>query len=141
MSVFYINQNDCLLKKQDERLKVVRQKETLIDVRLMEITQVVISGRVTVTPEVFNELSKRNIGLYYLNEHGRYQTRLEPPCSKNIFLRVSQYKANFDPKIKASIARGFVKGKLSNYRMTLLQLQRETDFDLSSSINNIRSLA
>lgn len=53
MAVFYINQNDCILKKQDERLKVVQQKETLKDVRLMEITQVVISGRVTVTPGKF----------------------------------------------------------------------------------------
>lgn len=138
MAVFYINQNDCLLKKQDERLKVVQQKETIKDVRLMDITQVVISGRVTVTPEVFNELSQRKIGLYYLNEHGRYQTRLEPPFSKNILLRIAQYKANFDNYMKASIARGFVKGKLSNYRMSLLQLQRESDFDLSSSINNIK---
>lgn len=139
MGVFYINQNDCILKKQDERLKVVQQKHTLIDVRLLDITQVVISGRVTVTPEVFNELSQRKIGLYYLNEHGRYQTRLEPPCSKNILLRIAQFKANFDPIIKASIAKAFVKGKLTNYRMSLMQLQRETDYDLSSSINNIKS--
>lgn len=138
MAVFYINQNDCLLKKQDERLKVVYQKETIKDVKLLDITQIVISGRVTVTPEVFNELSQRKIGLYYLNEYGRYQTRLEPPCSKNILLRIAQYKANFDNDMKSSIARAFVKGKLSNYRMSLLQLQRETDFDLSSSINNIK---
>lgn len=139
MSVFYINQNDCMLKKKDERLKVVRQKETLIEVRLIDITQVVISGRVTVTPEVFHELSKRKIGLYYLNEYGKYQTKLEPPSSKNVLLRIAQFKANFNPEMKASIARGFVKGKLSNYRMSLLQLQRENDIDISPSINNIKS--
>lgn len=140
MSVFYINQNDCWLKKKDEILKVIDfQKKVLKEVRLIDISQVIISGRVTVTPEVFCELSDRKIGLYYLNEHGKYQTKLEPASSKNILLRIAQFKANFDPAKKACIARAFVKGKLSNYRMSLLQLQRETEIDISSSINNIKS--
>lgn len=140
MSVFYINQNDCWLKKKDERLKVIDfQKNVLKDVRLNDLSQIIISGRVTVTPEVFCELSERNIGLYYLNEHGKYQTKLEPAYSKNILLRIAQFKANFDPLMKAAIARSFVKGKLTNYRMSLLQLQRESEIDIASSINNIKS--
>ncbi len=140
MATFYINQNDCLLKKVDERLKVVKDKQTLIDIPLIKITQVVIMGRVTVTHEVFAELSKRKISLCYMSEFGKYKTRLEPPFSKNVFLRVEQYKARFDEKKKCKIASFFVKGKLTNYRMALMQLQRENEVDISSSINLIKEL-
>lgn len=141
MATFYINENDSLLKKVDERLKVVKDKQTLADIPLIKITQVVIFGRVTVTHEVFEELSKRNISLCYMSEHGKYKTRLEPPFSKNIFLRVAQYKARFDPDKKNKIAGSFVKGKLTNYRMALMQLQRENkEIDISSSINLIKEL-
>lgn len=141
MATFYINQNDCLLKKVDERLKVVKEKETLADIPLIKITQVVIMGRVTVTHEVFHELSKRNISLCYMTEHGKYKTRLEPPFSKNVHLRVAQYKARFDENKKNRIAGFFVKGKLTNYRMALMQLQRDNkEIDISSSVNMIKEL-
>jgi CRISPR-associated protein Cas1 len=141
MATLYINQNDCLLKKVDERLIVVRDKEKLMDVQLIKITQVVIFGRVTVTPEVFSELSIRNISLSYLSEYGKYKTRLEPPLSKNVLLRISQYKNNLNDELKSKLAKEFVKGKLMNYRMAILQLQRENkDIDISSSINLIKEM-
>lgn len=141
MSTFYVNQNDCLIKKVDERLKVVKDRETLMDIPLIKITQVVIFGRVTVTHEVFEELSKRKISLCYLSEHGKYKTRLEAPFSKNILLRVEQFKANFDNERKCKLASAFVIGKLSNYRMSIMQLQRENkEMDFSSSINLLKEM-
>lgn len=140
MAVFYINQNECLLKKVDERLVLVKDRQTLTDIPLIKITQVVILGRVTVTPDVFDELSKRKISLCYMSEYGRYKTKLEPPFSKNVILRIAQYKASFDDKQKAEIAKTFVRGKLTNYRMALLQIQREKEIDLSSSINLIKEM-
>jgi CRISPR-associated protein Cas1 len=146
MATLYINQNDCLLKKVDERLVVIKDKEKLMDVQLIKITQVVIFGRVTVTHEVFSELSARNISLSYLSEHGKYKTRLEPPLSKNVILRIAQYKNNLDEELKCKLAKEFVKGKLMNYRMAILQLQRENDrrsgkeMDFSSSINLLKEM-
>jgi CRISPR-associated protein Cas1 len=141
MSTLYINQDDCILKKVDERIKVVKDKETIMDIPLIKITQVVIFGRVTVTHEVFSELSNRNIGLCYLNQYGRYKTRLEPPFSKNILLRIEQFKRSFDEKRKARLSGYFVIGKLSNYRMALMQLQRDNkQIEISSSINLLKEM-
>jgi CRISPR-associated protein Cas1 len=141
MATFYINQNDCLLKKVDERLIVVKEREKIIDIPMIKITQVVILGRVTVTPEVFYELSNRNIGLCFLNEYGRYKTRLEPPLSKNVILRIAQYKNNFDENLKNKLAKALVNGKLTNYRMALLQLQRENkEIDILSEINLLKEM-
>ncbi|MFN8673083.1 MAG: CRISPR-associated endonuclease Cas1 [Candidatus Sericytochromatia bacterium] len=141
MSVFYINENDCILKKVDERVKLIKDKITLADIPLIKITEIVIFGRVTVTHEVFEELSRRKISLCYLSEYGKYKTRLETNFSKNIILRVNQYKNNFDNDKKCKISAGFVKGKLSNYRMAILSLQREKkEIDFSSSINLLKEL-
>jgi len=140
MSTLYINQNDCLVKKVDERLKVIQGKETLIDIPLIKISQVVIFGRVTVTPEVFFELSQRRISLCYLSEFGKYKTRLETNFSKNILLRIAQYQAYFSEEKKCALAAAFVKGKLLNYRNAILRLQRESDLDLSAPVNRIKEM-
>lgn len=141
MATLYVNQNDCLLKRVDERLKVVKDRETLMDIPLIKITQVIILGRVTVTPDVFSELSSRNISLCYLSEYGRYKTRLEPPFSKNVILRIAQYQASFDEETKIRIASYFVKGKLANYRMAIMQAQRDNkEYDFSQSKNLLKEL-
>jgi len=121
MSTLYVTQQGAVISKESERLKVTLEKELLLDVPLRKISQVVIFGRVLVTPPAVSVLLDQGIDLCYLTQHGKYLGRLQPEWSKNAPLRVEQYKAMLDPARGLALARGFVLGKLANLRMTLVR--------------------
>jgi CRISPR-associated protein Cas1 len=139
MSTLYITQQDSVLRKVDERLKVTKEKETLLDLPMLKVSQVVLFGRVTVTAATVGALLDHGISLCYLSEHGRYRGRLEPPFSKNSLLRVAQYQAAFDPVRRLALAKRFVAGKLANLRVLLLRANREReDPAIAAAVDEIR---
>jgi len=125
--IFYITQQDSVLRKVDERLKVTQNGQTLLDIPLIKVSQVVLYGRVTVTAATVATLVEPGVGLCYLSEQGRYIGRLEPHFSKNSLLRADQWRAAFDEQRKLAIARQFVQGKLETVRVMLLRANREQD--------------
>jgi CRISPR-associated protein Cas1 len=139
MSTLYITQQDSVLRKVDERLKVTQNGQTLLDIPLIKVSQVILYGRVTVTPATVATLMEHGVGLCYLSERGRYIGRLEPHFSKNSLLRVDQWRAAFDDQRKLAIARQFVEGKLENMRVMLLRANREQESpELARAIDGIK---
>ncbi|MDY7006602.1 MAG: type I-D CRISPR-associated endonuclease Cas1d [Cyanobacteriota bacterium] len=154
MGTTYITHEDAFIGKNDERLVVKADKQKLLDIPLIKVDGVVILGRATVSPAVVMELLSRHIPLSFLTANGKYLGRLEPEMTKNIFVRSAQWKAAEKPEQAIHVVKGFVRGKLKNYRNILLRRQRESselDFDLPlkklegaiapiNSTNNIDSL-
>ena len=139
MSTLYLTQQDSVLRKEDERLKVTLKGETLLDLPMLKVSEVVVMGRVTVTPYTVAALMERNVHLTYLTEHGRYIGRIEPAFSKNSLLRRAQYATAFDEHRTLSLAKGFVAGKLANLRVTLLRAARNTEgLDVDNAVEAIR---
>lgn len=124
MSTLYITTQDSVLRKVDERLKVTLKDQTLVDIPMIKVSQVILLGRVTVTPFTVSALMERDIELCYLTEHGRFVGRLQPPFSKNSILRKEQYRASFDEGKTLSLAKRFVAGKLANMRTFMVRVQR-----------------
>ncbi len=139
MSTLYLTQQDSVLRKEDERLKVTLKGETLLDLPMLKVSQVVVMGRVTVTPYTVAALMERNVHLTYLTEHGRYIGRIEPAFSKNSLLRKAQYAAAFSEDRTLTLARGFVLGKLANLRVALLRAARNTEgLNVDAAVEAIR---
>ena len=139
MSTLYLTQQDSVLRKEDERLRVTLKGETLLDLPMLKVSQVVVMGRVTVTPHTVAALMERNVNLTYLTEYGRYIGRIEPAFSKNSLLRRAQYAASFDEHRTLTLARGFVLGKLANLRVTLLRAARNSDeLNVDDAVEGIR---
>lgn len=126
MGTVYVVREDAFLGKVDERLHVKYQRERLLDVPLLKVDGVVLLGRATVSPAVVDELLERHIPLSFLTRYGRYRGRLEPELTKNIFVRRSQWKAAGTTSESVAAVRGFVRGKLKNYRSLLQRKQRDT---------------
>jgi CRISPR-associated protein Cas1 len=143
MGTVYITQEDAFLGKVDERLSVKYQRDRLLDVPLIKINGVVVLGRATVSPAVVEELLDRNIPLSFLTRYGRYRGRLEPEVTRNIFVRRAQWAAAGNTSQATDAVRGFVRGKLKNYRNLLQRKQREnSERTLTESIDQLnRSIA
>ena len=139
MGTVYITQEDAFIGKTDERLNVRAEKQTLLDVPLIKVDGVVILGRATVSPAAIMELLERKIPLSFLTRTGRYLGRLEPELTKNIFVRSAQWKAFGETEQALHAVKGFVRGKLKNYRNSLLRSQREyTELDLETAIARLK---
>lgn len=138
MGTVYITQNDAFIGKTDERLTVKADKKQILDVPLIKIDGVVILGRATLSPAVVIELLERKIPLSFMTGTGRYLGRLEPELTKNIFVRSAQWKAAGESSSALHVVRGVIRGKLKNYRNSLLRHAREhPDTDLQVAIAKI----
>lgn len=125
MATIYVSRQGATLRKTGERLKVTIRKETLADVPLIKVSQVVVFGKASITAATLAELLNKQIEVCYLTQKGRYIGRVQPEFSKNSLLRIAQYKASVTPKHALSLAKSCVVGKLSNMRALLLRTMRD----------------
>ncbi|MEY3870294.1 MAG: hypothetical protein RLZZ338_4188 [Cyanobacteriota bacterium] len=141
MGTLYINQDDVFIGKTDERLQVKAKNQTLKDVPLIHLDGVVILGRATISPAAIAELLQRKIPLTFLSDTGQFLGKLEPELTKNIFVRDAQWKAAGETPHAIHVVRGFIRGKLKNYRISLLQTQRDhAELKLESAIDQIANI-
>lgn len=138
MATVYITEPDAFIGKTDERLSVKANNKMLLDVPLIKVDGIVVLGRATVSPSAISELLERHISLSFLTNTGKYLGRLEPEVTKNIFVRKAQWQAVGESVKAIHVVKGFVRGKLKNYRNALLRAQREyTQLDLSEQITRL----
>lgn len=137
MGTVYVSTEDALIGKTDERLRVRFQNQTLLDVPLIKVDGVVVLGRATVSPAALMELLERKIPLSFLTGTGRFLGRLEPELTKNVLLRSAQWQAAGETPQAVHLVQGFVRGKLKNYRISLLRSQREKIEGLGEGIKRI----
>jgi len=140
MGTVYITQEDAFIAKVDERLNVKSEKKTILDVPLIKVDGLVVMGRASISPAAIAELINQKISLSFLTTNGKYLARLEPEMSKNIFVRAAQWKAAGESPIAIHVTQGFVRGKLKNYRQSLLLAQRRySELDLNAGLQKLGS--
>jgi CRISPR-associated protein Cas1 len=125
MGTIYITSEDAFIGKIDERLQVKANKQKLLDVPLIKVEGLVVLGRATISPAALAEILERKIPLSFLSQTGKYLGKFESELSKNIFVRQAQWKAMGESEKAIHVVRGFVRGKLKNYRMMLYRSQRK----------------
>ncbi|WP_017306097.1 type I-D CRISPR-associated endonuclease Cas1d [Spirulina subsalsa] len=124
MGTVYVTQEDAFIGKTDERLTIKADQKQLLDIPLIKVEGIVALGRATVSPAVVTELLERKIPLSFLKVTGKYLGRLEPEMTKNIFVRKAQWEARGTDKA-IQVVRGFIRGKLKNYKNALLRRDRQ----------------
>lgn len=140
MGTVYVTHEDAFIGKTDERLNVKANKQTLLDVPFIKVDGIVILGRATVSPAVVSELLERQIPLSFIKATGKYLGRLEAEMTKNIFVRQAQWQAAGETEKAIHLVRGFVRGKLKNYRMMLSRTQRQyPDLNLQSALTHLEN--
>jgi CRISPR-associated protein Cas1 len=124
MTTLYLNEQQSFVKKRDEYLVISYPDKRKVDVPLINVTQVVVSGDVTLTTPALHTLLERGIEVCYLSMYGQFRGRLSPPVAKNVFLRREQYLAHHDPQRALVVAQACVRGKLENMRTMLMRGNR-----------------
>lgn len=127
--VLYVDSDGAAIKRTGERILVVLEGETIRDIPIIHVDQIVICGNVSLTTPAMQWLMNERVPVVFLSKYGRYQGALIPALSKNSLLRVAQHKAAADERFALDVARRIVRGKLVNMRVTVLRRARRRKKD------------
>lgn len=138
MSNLYLTEQGSVLCKTGDRLIVRKEGEVLLDVQCNKINAVLVFGNVQITTQAVHELFKYGIELALLTRTGRLVGQLTSPATKNIELRVEQFKRYGDEVFKLDLSKTIVNGKLTNC-LTLLKdfYHNHPNIDLAGEITGI----
>jgi len=141
MGVIYVTEQNSTISKEGARLLIKKDNQVLHTLHSFKIDQIIIFGKVFLTPAALSYLLTQGIDTAFMTQRGRYIGRLQPPHGKNIVLRREQFKKMEDPDFCLKTSRYIVQGKLANLRTILLRLNRtREDINLDNSILTIRRL-
>jgi CRISPR-associated protein Cas1 len=141
MATLYLNEQRSIVKKRDGYLIVQYPDKRSIEVPLIKVSQVVVSGDVTLTTPALHTLLEMGIEVCFLSMYGHFRGRLSPPVAKNALLRREQYRAHADQERALKLAQVCVTGKLENMRTILLRANRSLqDGEVAQATVAIRNM-
>ncbi len=120
----YVDTMGASLKKRGGLILVTKEGETLNEIPITAIDQVILMGPISVSTQLLQELLKRNIPVHLNNSYGKALGWLNPVYNKNSLLRLAQAKATLNNSLCIEIAKAVVIGKLLNQKTLLLRYNR-----------------
>lgn len=122
---------------------LLRQGDQLMRrVRLAEVNEVLLFGRIEVSSAAVALLVRRKVDVVYLTRQGYFRARLSGPGSASAALRLEQLRRALDPVFCARVARSLAFGKVQHQRQVLLRAQRRLqDDELANVLGRLRLLA
>ncbi|GAB6041933.1 CRISPR-associated endonuclease Cas4g/Cas1g [Endothiovibrio diazotrophicus] len=115
----YVQANAAKVAKRGERLEVSVEDKKVTEVRLIDVSQLVLIGNVYVTTPTLHELMRREIPITWHSYGGWFLGHTQGLGHKNVELRTAQYRASFDEHACLRIAKGLVNAKILNTRTFL----------------------
>ena len=136
--VLYVDEPGAKVKKKGTRLVIERENQTLADIPLCNVDQVVLVGGVNLSTPAVKMILDNGISMAYLTSKGNFRGMVQPPVSRNVHLRLAQFSAYFDQQKKHELARCIVTGKLVNMRSFLIRYNRRLkDQYIEAAIKNM----
>lgn len=126
----YVQEQGARVSLDGEVLVAAGRKQGRVESRLPNTSQVCVLGNVQVTTQAVRALLERGIPLVYFTYGGYYLGRSTGTDSKNVDLRLAQFRAATDSATCLRLARGFVVAKIKNQR-TMLRRNHEGDIEVA----------
>lgn len=126
MSVVYITEQGLSLQLKDNQIRVMRNREFVMNIPLFTVERVIIQGITHLSTNLMTWLMKENVDLVFLSKHGEFRGRLCGRFNSSVKLRSRQYRASENEGERLTLARQFVRGKLKNQHHYLIRIQRRT---------------
>ena len=113
----YVLTQGAVVSASGERLTVNFKGEAIASARLLDISSLSVFGGVQITTQAISALLQRDIPLCHFTHGGWLKGITAGLASKNVELRIAQFRTAEDPCASLSIARDIVVGKLRNSRV------------------------
>ncbi len=121
----YVQDHRGKISLDGEVLRVFVKDKEPVEARLSNTSQVCVLGNAQITTPALRRLLDRGIPVGFFSYAGWFVGRATGHDSKNVELRIAQYRAATDPATCLRLARGFVVSKILNCR-TLLRRNHDS---------------
>jgi CRISPR-associated protein Cas1 len=128
-AVVYLQEPGSYVGKRSEHLTVRKDGEELSRIPLAMVRQVVVFGNVQVSTQALECLATNEVPVVYMTGYGRFIAALQPAPTKNVSLRLEQYRRFSDPEEALGLAKAAVRAKLTNQRALLMRCLRSKAAD------------
>ncbi len=125
--VVVVDEQGAYLRKSGAKLAVTKDKQTVAEVPLGHVDQLILAGNVNLSTPLLRYLLRADIEVVILNSYGKYEGRFTPELSKNSVLRLRQYERSQDATFRLQVAQALVRGKIHNMRAFLMRGNRTRD--------------
>jgi CRISPR-associated protein Cas1 len=123
----YVLEQGAKLNREGRRILITKDGETLAQVAVIQVSQVVLFGNIQVTTPALRLLLDEGVEVVLLSEEGRFYGRLVGAPGGHGALRVNQVLCSQDLAISLKIAQQMVYGKLHNIKVFLQRYARRLE--------------
>ncbi len=120
----YITTQGARIIREGSHLLVKKGNDIYHTLFVAKLNQVIICGRIEVTPAALQLLLREGVDTVFLTKDGRYLGRLASPEPKNVFLRKRQFDVLDNQKIVLDLCKSILYGKLTSQTMLLMRISR-----------------
>ena len=128
-AVLYLQEPGSHVGKRSEHLVVRKDGAEIQRTPIASIRQVVVFGNVQVSTQALECLATLEVPVVYMTGYGRFIAALQPAPTKNVLLRINQYRLFADPQRALMLAKAAVKAKVSNQRTLMMRCLRSRPID------------
>ncbi len=114
----YVQEPGARVRKSGERL-IVEAKENTVEVPMVDVSQVALFGRVSVTTPALHALMNAEIPISWFSTGGWFLGHTVGTGHGNVAVREAQYRFAFDKRSCLAFARELVAAKVRNARTML----------------------
>lgn len=134
MSIIYISEQGVSLSKYGNAIKVYKDKEVIRTLPLINVDQIVLLGNVDISVSLMSFLMRQKVETSFLTFNGKFKGKLIGESSKNVDLRINQFRKAESTKFSLNLAKMIILGKVKNYQRVLQRKERITnDVNLKTS--------
>jgi CRISPR-associated protein Cas1 len=140
MKVLYLTADGAKLIKRGETLLFIKENKDYHRIFPHQTEQIYIIGNVNITTSALKLLMKHRIDTILIAKNGKFYGKLTFNPSKNVFLRIKQYKLMDKNWFSLSISKTIVKAKIKNQLVFLQKLNRKRNLSkIQDSIDKLKS--
>ncbi len=116
----YVQEQGAKITLSGECINIKSKEGQTKKIRIMDISEIAVFGNVQITTNAIRKMCDRGISVCYMSYGGWFVGVTSGASSKNIDLRIQQYKTHLEKPSSMNIARQIVWGKVKN-SMTMLR--------------------
>ncbi|MDA8410346.1 MAG: CRISPR-associated endonuclease Cas1 [Treponema sp.] len=131
---FYVQEQGAFIGKQGDGLQVTKGKATIGSARLIDTSQLVICGNITISAQAIHLCAEAAIPIVHLSMGNWFYGITQGFVLKNSFDRAAQFRVAASPEKCLALAKAFVSAKTQNQRTMLRRNARECPDEALSSM-------
>lgn len=139
LNTLYVTSPDAYLSLDGENIVVQKSEAELARIPLHNLESIVTFGYTGASPALMGACAKKNIGLSFMTQSGRFLARIVGENRGNVTLRKSQYRISDSDAQSTLIARNFIIGKIFNARWVIERATR--DYTMRLDVDKLKRVS